>query len=127
MIVQFYVLIVYDNGHTYTLFAFLYKFCISKLRTARSFFSNSNDFQFDFACPSFQDIDNGEQRLIADELENMEVFNVTWQVFPIDTMINKQKLHQLGEFFPSVAVDMRRDVLAAANDREDVAAAMLGI
>ncbi|CEG46208.1 uncharacterized protein PHALS_02623 [Plasmopara halstedii] len=64
---------------------------------------------------------------IAEELENMEAFNVTWQVFPIDTMINKQKLHQLGEFFPSVAVDMRRDVLAAANDREDVAAAMLGI
>ncbi|KAL7694295.1 hypothetical protein Plhal304r1_c002g0008131 [Plasmopara halstedii] len=63
---------------------------------------------------------------IAEELENMEAFNVTWQVFPIDTMINKQKLHQLGEFFPSVAVDMRRDVLAAANYREDVAAAMLG-
>lgn len=44
----------------------------------------------------------------------------------MDTVTSKQKLHTLGEFFPSVAMDVRRDVLAAANYREDVAAAMLG-
>ncbi|KAE9002454.1 hypothetical protein PF011_g13311 [Phytophthora fragariae] len=45
---------------------------------------------------------------------------------PIDTQTSKQKLRVLGEFFPTVAVDVRRDVLMAANYREDVAAAMLG-
>ncbi|KAG6619877.1 uncharacterized protein IUM83_05585 [Phytophthora cinnamomi] len=45
---------------------------------------------------------------------------------PIDTQASKHKLRVLGEFFPTVAVDVRRDVLVAANYREDVAAAMLG-
>ncbi|CEG35368.1 uncharacterized protein PHALS_09492 [Plasmopara halstedii] len=58
---------------------FFINFVYQNYEPQEVFFSNSNDFQFDFACPSFQDIDNGEQRLIADELENMEVFNVTWQ------------------------------------------------
>uniref|UniRef100_H3GCB2 CUE domain-containing protein n=1 Tax=Phytophthora ramorum TaxID=164328 RepID=H3GCB2_PHYRM len=64
------------------------------------------------------------KRWLADEMEIMEA--LSRRVRPIDTTASKQKLRVLGEFFPSVAVDVRRDVLVAANYREDVAAAMLG-
>ncbi|KAF4146521.1 hypothetical protein GN958_ATG04294 [Phytophthora infestans] len=63
---------------------------------------------------------------LLDEAEIMEALTTTRQVSAIDTVANKQKLRVLGEFFPSVAIDLRRDVLVAANYREDVAAAMLG-
>ncbi|KAE9362414.1 hypothetical protein PF008_g120 [Phytophthora fragariae] len=63
------------------------------------------------------------KRWLVDEMEVMEALAATR---PIDTQTSKQKLRVLGEFFPTVAVDVRRDVLMAANYREDVAAAMLG-
>ncbi|OWZ04985.1 hypothetical protein PHMEG_00023011 [Phytophthora megakarya] len=66
------------------------------------------------------------KRWLSDEMEIMEAFTAARRVRPIDTVASKQKLRVLGEFFPSVAVDVRRDVLIAANYREDVAAAMLG-
>ncbi|KAG2774663.1 hypothetical protein JG687_00012786 [Phytophthora cactorum] len=66
------------------------------------------------------------KRWLADEMEIMEALAATHRVRPIDTVASKQKLRVLGEFFPSVGVDVRRDVLVAANYREDVAAAMLG-
>lgn len=66
------------------------------------------------------------KRWLVDEMEVMEALAATRRVRPIDTQASKQKLRVLGEFFPTVAVDVRRDVLMAANYREDVAAAMLG-
>ncbi|KAG1699124.1 hypothetical protein DVH05_014043 [Phytophthora capsici] len=66
------------------------------------------------------------KRWLADEMEMMEALTAARRVRPIDTVASKQKLRVLGEFFPSVAVDVRRDVLVAANYREDIAAAMLG-
>ncbi|KAE9048146.1 hypothetical protein PR003_g724 [Phytophthora rubi] len=66
------------------------------------------------------------KRWLVDEMEVMEALAATRRVRPIDTQTSKQKLRVLGEFFPTVAVDVRRDVLMAANYREDVAAAMLG-
>ncbi|POM73880.1 Hypothetical protein PHPALM_9227 [Phytophthora palmivora] len=66
------------------------------------------------------------KRWLADEMEIMETLTAARRVRPIDTVASKQKLRLLGEFFPSIAVDVRRDVLVAANYREDVAAAMLG-
>lgn len=61
-----------------------------------------------------------------DEMEIMEALGAIRRMCPIDTLASKKKLHVLGEFFPSVALDVRRDVLMAANYCEDVAAAMLG-
>ncbi|GMF46891.1 unnamed protein product [Phytophthora fragariaefolia] len=66
------------------------------------------------------------KRWLVDEMEVVEALPTTRRVRPIDTQASKQKLRVLGEFFPTVAVDVRRDVLVAANYREDVAAAMLG-
>ncbi|KAG6576255.1 uncharacterized protein IUM83_17799 [Phytophthora cinnamomi] len=66
------------------------------------------------------------KRWLVDEMEVMEALAATRRVRPIDTQASKHKLRVLGEFFPTVAVDVRRDVLVAANYREDVAAAMLG-
>ncbi|KAL3661072.1 hypothetical protein V7S43_014086 [Phytophthora oleae] len=66
------------------------------------------------------------KRWLADEMEIMEALTATRRVRAIDTVASKQKLRVLGEFFPSVAVNVRRDVLVAANYREDIAAAMLG-
>uniref|UniRef100_A0AAV1V2L6 Uncharacterized protein n=1 Tax=Peronospora matthiolae TaxID=2874970 RepID=A0AAV1V2L6_9STRA len=66
------------------------------------------------------------KRWLVDELETMEALAAPRRVHAIDTVASKQKLRALGEFFPLVAVDVRRDVLVAANYREDVAAAMLG-
>jgi hypothetical protein len=66
------------------------------------------------------------KRWLVDEMEIMESLAASRRVRAIDTVASKQKLRVLGEFFPSVAVDVRRDVLVAANYREDVAAAMLG-
>ncbi|KAI9905614.1 hypothetical protein PsorP6_013445 [Peronosclerospora sorghi] len=65
------------------------------------------------------------KRWLVDEMETLEAVAATRRLRPIDTVLSKQKLHVLGEFFPSVAMDVRRDVLVAANYREDVAAAML--
>ncbi|CAI5743855.1 unnamed protein product [Peronospora destructor] len=66
------------------------------------------------------------KRWLIDEMDTMEALATLRRMRPIDTMASKQKLHVLGEFFPSVTMDVRRDVLVAANYREDVAAAMLG-
>ncbi|RLN70280.1 hypothetical protein BBJ29_006583 [Phytophthora kernoviae] len=66
------------------------------------------------------------KRWLVDEMEVMEALTATRRLRPIDTAASKQKLRVLGEVFPTVAVDVRRDVLVAANYREDVAAAMLG-
>lgn len=66
------------------------------------------------------------KRWLVDEMDIMEALSATCRVHSIDTVASKHKLRVLGEFFPSVAVDVRRDVLMAANYREDVAAAMLG-
>ncbi|KAG7377773.1 hypothetical protein PHYPSEUDO_011028 [Phytophthora pseudosyringae] len=66
------------------------------------------------------------KRWLADEMEIMDALTAARRVRPVDTVASKQKLRVLGEFFPLVAVDVRRDVLVAANYREDVAAAMLG-
>ncbi|RMX67731.1 hypothetical protein DD238_001491 [Peronospora effusa] len=66
------------------------------------------------------------KRWFIDEMDTMETFATMRRMRPIDTMASKQKLHVLGEFFPSVAMDVRREVLVTANYREDVAAAMLG-
>ena len=65
-------------------------------------------------------------RWLVDEMESIEALAAPRCVPAIDTVASKQKLRALGEFFPLVAVDVRRDVLVAANYREDVAAAMLG-
>ncbi|CAI5743434.1 unnamed protein product [Peronospora destructor] len=65
------------------------------------------------------------KRWLIDEMDTMEALASLRRMRPIDTMASKQKLHVLGEFFPSVTMDVRRDVLVAANYREDVAAAML--
>ncbi|CAH0516075.1 unnamed protein product [Peronospora belbahrii] len=66
------------------------------------------------------------KRWLMDEVETIETLNTMRRMRPIDTVASKKKLHVLGEFFPSVAMDVRRDVLVAANYCEDVAAAMLG-
>ncbi|RLN92606.1 hypothetical protein BBJ28_00024253 [Nothophytophthora sp. Chile5] len=66
------------------------------------------------------------KRWLIDDLELMEAVTATRRLRPIDTAASKQKLRVLAEVFPSVAMDVRRDVLVAANYREDVAAAMLG-
>jgi hypothetical protein len=47
-------------------------------------------------------------------------------VRPADTVASALKLQTLGEIFPTVALDIRRDVLAAADFRVDMAAVMLG-
>ncbi|RLN25851.1 hypothetical protein BBJ28_00021308 [Nothophytophthora sp. Chile5] len=66
------------------------------------------------------------KRWLIDDMELMEAVTATRRLRPIDTAASKQKLRVLAEVFPSVAMDVRRDVLVAANYREDVAAAMLG-
>ena len=66
------------------------------------------------------------KRWFIDEMDTMEALAVMRRMRPIDTITSKQKLHVLGEFFPSITMDVRQDVLVAANYREDVAAAMLG-
>ncbi|CAI5737457.1 unnamed protein product [Peronospora destructor] len=66
------------------------------------------------------------KRWLIDEMDTMEALATLRCMRPIDTMASKQKLHVLGEFFPSITIDVRQDVLVAANYREDVAAAMLG-
>lgn len=51
---------------------------------------------------------------------------VARSVRPADTVASALKLQTLGEIFPTVALDIRRDVLAAAGFLVDVAAVMLG-
>ncbi|KAG7399941.1 hypothetical protein PHYBOEH_007461 [Phytophthora boehmeriae] len=66
------------------------------------------------------------KRWLVDEMDVMETLTATRRLRPIDSAASKHKLRVLADIFPSVAVDVRRDVLVAANYREDVAAAMLG-
>lgn len=66
------------------------------------------------------------RRWLADEMEAVEALAATRRLRPIDTTASLQKLRVLSEVFPGVEPDVRRDVLVAANYREDVAAAMLG-